>query len=55
MRALVIEEKAQNLNRLTTCSSYILRIETEIGLNRSEATSPMFVNKVVAGGGMGSI
>ena len=34
---------------------FILRIETEIGLNRSEATSPMFVNKGVAGGGMGSI
>ena len=34
---------------------FILRIESEIGLNRSEATSPMFVNKGVAGGGMGSI
>ena len=34
---------------------FILRIETEIGLNRPEATSPMFVNKGVAGGGMGSI
>ena len=34
---------------------FILRIETEIGLTRSEATSPMFVNKGVAGGGMGSI
>ena len=26
MRALVIEEKVQNLNRLTTCSSYILLV-----------------------------
>jgi hypothetical protein len=54
VRALIIEKRVQNLSARVP-NRFILRIETEIGLNRSEATSPMFVNKGVAGGGMGSI
>jgi hypothetical protein len=36
-------------------NTFIPRIETEIGLNRSEVASPMFVNNGVACGGMGSV